>query len=216
MINEVSNAGSTLSQTQKQNKENAAEGLGTVHSDAASARDVVEISGVKPVQPVTDEKHEINQSFDVKNAEKDIQGMKGREQSGSARKQDEMTDDEAEEVEDLKARDGEVRRHEQAHIAAAGAYAQGVSFEYQSGPDGRLYAVGGEVAIDTSEVPGDPDATISKARTIQSAATAPAHPSGQDRQVAAAAARMEANARMEKMEEARGKDAQGKTETVLP
>ena len=211
MITEVSNTGSSPSQTHKHNKD-IPTGQGTVHSGAVKTKDVVEISSVKPVQPVTDEKNEINLSSDAKNAEKDVQGTKGREHSGSARKHSEMTEDEAREVEDLKQRDSEVRQHEQAHISAAGAYAQGASFEYQAGPDGRMYAVGGEVSIDTSEVPGNPDATIAKAQTIRSAATAPAHPSGQDRQVAAAADRMEANARMEKMEEAREEGAQTRTE----
>lgn len=213
MITEALNAGSPLSQTQKSNKDIQQAEKGTIHSNAANVRDVVEISGVKPVQPVTDQKHDINPSSDAKNADKDIQGTKGREHSGSERKQTEMTEDEAREVEDLKKRDSEVRRHEQAHIAAAGAYAQGVSFEYQSGPDGRVYAVGGEVSIDTSEVPGNPDATIAKARTIRNAANAPAHPSGQDRQVAAAAMRMEADARMEKMEEAREESSRSASES---
>ena len=55
--------------------------------------------------------------------------------------------------------------------------------------------------IDMSEVPGDPDATIVKAQAIRRAASAPAHPSKQDRLVAAAASRMEAKARMEKIKQ---------------
>ena len=91
-----------------------------------------------------------------------------------------------------------MRAHEQAHIAAAGPYSKGgPSYEYQRGPDNRQYAVGGEVQIDTSEIPNDPAATIRKAQTIRRAATAPAEPSSQDRSVAAAAAQMEAKARQE-------------------
>ncbi|HFQ80070.1 MAG TPA: hypothetical protein ENK33_01705, partial [Desulfobacterales bacterium] len=47
--------------------------------------------------------------------------------------------------------DQEVHNHELAHLAAAGGYARsGASYQYQTGPDGRKYAVGGEVQIDTS------------------------------------------------------------------
>lgn len=111
---------------------------------------------------------------------------------------DGLTDDERKELEQLKARDREVRAHEQAHLAAAGSYARGgPTYTYQRGPDQQLYAVGGEVQIDTSEVPGDPQATIAKAQVIRRAALAPAEPSSQDRAVAAEAAQMAAAARME-------------------
>ncbi len=101
-------------------------------------------------------------------------------------------------VQQLAEIDRHVRAHEQAHLAVAGIYATGgPSFEYVVGPDGRRYAVGGDVTIDYSPVPGDPEATIRKAEIVQAAANAPADPSLQDRQVAAAAARMEQEARQE-------------------
>lgn len=101
-------------------------------------------------------------------------------------------------VNELKKIDQEVRAHEQAHAAAAGGLAKGgPTFEFQRGPDGQLYAVGGEVQIDTSGVPGDPEATLQKAQQIQQAALAPAQPSSQDRSVAVAAAAMAAEARAE-------------------
>jgi hypothetical protein len=91
-----------------------------------------------------------------------------------------------------------VRTHEQAHAAVAGSLAKGgPSFDYERGPDGQLYAVGGEVQIDTSAVSGDPEATAKKAQQIRRAALAPAHPSQQDRSVAAAASATEARARVE-------------------
>ncbi len=102
----------------------------------------------------------------------------------------------------LKARDREVRAHESAHAAAAGSVATGgPQFTFQRGSDGRLYAVGGEVNIDTSSVSGDPQATIQKAQTIRAAALAPANPSAQDRAVATQANRMEAQARQELQQE---------------
>ena len=94
--------------------------------------------------------------------------------------------------------DREVKAHEQAHMAAAGGLAtSGPSYQYTTGPDGKRYAVAGEVHIDTSPVSGNPEATMRKARMIQAAAHAPANPSSQDQAVAAAAAQMEARARLE-------------------
>jgi len=84
----------------------------------------------------------------------------------------------------LKARDNEVRKHEQAHFAAAGAYAQGgPKYEYQVGPDGKSYAVGGHVNIDVS--PGKtPQETMFKAQIIKRAALAVSEPSDADKSVA--------------------------------
>lgn len=128
-----------------------------------------------------------------------------------------LTPDEQKKVKELKRRDAEVRRHEQAHKAAAGQYATGgPKFEFETGPDGRKYAVGGEVSIDTSEVSNDPEATIRKAQTIKRAALAPKDPSSQDRSVAAGASRMEAKARQElaegKREEVRFYNKEGEQE----
>jgi hypothetical protein len=98
----------------------------------------------------------------------------------------------------LKTRDQQVRAHEQAHLAASGGYAKGgATFSYEQGPDGQLYAVGGEVGIDTSPVKGDPKATIRKAAIIRAAAEAPMDPSSQDRMVAAQAGQMSAQAQRE-------------------
>ena len=102
------------------------------------------------------------------------------------------------ELQQLKERDREVRRHEQAHVAAAGTHAiGGPHYELKRGPDGKQYAVGGHVNIDTSRVPGDPEATLRKAQTIRRAALAPAEPSSQDRRVASKASTMALEARQE-------------------
>jgi hypothetical protein len=102
------------------------------------------------------------------------------------------------EIARLASRDREVRAHEQAHVAAGGSViTSGPSYTYQTGPDRRRYAVGGEVGIDSSAVSGDPQATIAKARQIRAAALAPAQPSAQDLRVAAKAAQMEQSARQE-------------------
>ena len=121
-----------------------------------------------------------------------------------------LTPDQEKQVRDLEKRDRQVKAHEAAHQAAAGGQVRGgAAFEYQSGPDGKRYAVGGHVDIDVSPVSGNPQATLEKARTAQRAALAPSDPSGQDRAVAAAAVQMAAQA---EKEIARGQDAPGGNE----
>lgn len=101
-------------------------------------------------------------------------------------------------VAQLAATDRHVRAHEQAHLAAAGPYAtSGPSYSYATGPDGNLYAIGGEVSLDVSPDPSNPQRTIEKARRIEAAANAPVDPSSQDRMVAAQAALMAAAAERE-------------------
>jgi len=121
---------------------------------------------------------------------------------GRIRQEAELSPVEKRELDKLKARDREVRAHEAAHKSVAGNLARGsASYTLETGPDGRRYAVGGEVNIDTSEVAGDPEATIRKAQTIRRAANAPAQPSAQDRSVAAQATQMEAEARQQLTEQ---------------
>jgi len=114
-------------------------------------------------------------------------------------------------LEQLKARDREVRAHEQAHLSTAGNLATGgASFTYQKGPDGQRYAIGGEVGITSAKVPGDPEATIKRAQQIRRAALAPASPSAQDRSVAARATTTEQKAQAElaqQVQEERGQSA---------
>jgi len=110
-------------------------------------------------------------------------------------KEKERLQKEQKEIAELSATDREVRAHEQAHAAVAGAYAGNTTYKFVKGPDGVSYAVGGEVSISTSAIPNDPEATIRKAQQIRNAANAPADPSPQDRSVAAQASRMESEAR---------------------
>ncbi|WP_159822008.1 putative metalloprotease CJM1_0395 family protein [Colwellia sp. 20A7] len=90
-------------------------------------------------------------------------------------------------ISELKARDQEVRTHEAAHAAVGGSIAGSPSYSYEQGPDGKKYAVSGEVSVDVAPVSGDPRATITKMQKVYSAALAPASPSAQDRSVASAA-----------------------------
>ena len=116
-----------------------------------------------------------------------FEGAQRTNESGEPVNQEGLTETEQREVESLKARDREVRAHERAHATAGGGIAGQPNFTFTTGPDGRQYAVGGEVSIDLSPVSGNPEATIRKMEQVKRAALAPSNPSGQDRRVAAAA-----------------------------
>lgn len=104
-------------------------------------------------------------------------------------------------VRDLQQRDTEVRTHENAHASAGGAAAGAPALTFEKGPDGRNYAIGGEVPIEVSRG-ATPEETIRNAEQVRAAALAPANPSAQDRSVAAAAGAMESQARAELAREA--------------
>jgi len=132
------------------------------------------------------------------------------EQKGDTVDSSELTQAERQQVIQLQQRDSEVRSHEAAHMAAGGSVVSGAaSFTYQKGPDGRLYAVGGEVAISSSGG-NTPEEKIAIARQLQAGALAPANPSPQDLKVASSAAMMETQARrelsLEKSEEQKQKE----------
>lgn len=149
----------------------------------------------------------------------------GADESGSAAREGgdsagptELTEEEQETVDELRARDAEVRRHEQAHAAVGGQYAGSPSYEYTQGPDGNRYATNGEVSIDASPVPDDPQATILKMQVVKAAALAPAEPSAQDRRIAALADQRRAQAQAElsrqSLEELTGQGEDGESDGV--
>ena len=123
------------------------------------------------------------------------QSSESNEQENS-NNQYELTQDQKMQVIELQRRDLEVRTHEAAHMSAGAGLTTGASYSYQRGPDDKMYAIGGEVGIDTS--PGKtPEETLKKAAQIKRAALAPAQPSSADLQVAATATNMELDAKME-------------------
>lgn len=139
-------------------------------------------------------------------------GVKPQEKKTSGGTQ-QLSSEQQQAVEKLKQRDAEVRQHEQAHLAVAGTYARGgAHYTYTRGPDGQMYATGGEVSIDTG-AERDPEATIRKEEQVRAAALAPANPSGQDRAVAAQAAQIEGEARAELAQQQTAK-ASGNTDTA--
>jgi hypothetical protein len=133
----------------------------------------------------------------------------------------ELSEEDARRVDELAKTDREVRQHEQAHMAAGGALVtSGASYEYETGPDGKRYAVAGEVGISLAEG-RTPEETLQRARQIRAAALAPADPSAQDRSIAAAAGQMEMRAMQEiavqRMEESKqGDGAEGAEGTAIP
>jgi hypothetical protein len=92
-------------------------------------------------------------------------------------------------INELKLRDQEVRTHELAHASVGGPSTGAPSYTFEVGPDGKKYAVAGEVSVDLSTIDGNPRATIAKMQKVHAAALAPANPSVQDTRVAASAAR---------------------------
>ena len=106
-----------------------------------------------------------------------------------------LTREQQQQVQELQQTDRRVRTHEQAHLSVGADLVRGgPSYSYQTGPDGRRYAVGGEVSIDASP-DRTPEDTIPKAQHIRATALAPVDPSPQDHSVAAQASRMESEAR---------------------
>jgi hypothetical protein len=91
---------------------------------------------------------------------------------------------------ELKLLDQEVRTHELAHASVGGATTGAPSYTFEVGPDGKKYAIGGEVSVDLSRIDGNPRATIAKMQKVHAAALAPAKPSIQDTRVASSAAKI--------------------------
>lgn len=77
--------------------------------------------------------------------------------------------------------DSQVRLHEQTHAASSNLTST-PKYDYQVGPDGKLYATGGEVRIDTS-IPDDEKAAQVKLDEIEDTASAPNNLSSADAQI---------------------------------
>lgn len=181
----------------------AAQSTATALSTTADVRGYLatlqrEPDNSKSVQAEENESRERGAERSAPNAET----IPDTEAADEASSRYELTEEEQQEVQELQQRDREVRQHEQAHLAAAGSLATGgAQYQFQNGPDGKAYAIGGHVNIDTS--PGrTPERTLEKAKQIQRAAMAPADPSPQDIKVAAKAMQMQMEALREIAEQA--------------
>ena len=143
------------------------------------------------------------------------QDSNGDSDSKQSARQQQAEQQEQQQIRELSARDLEVKTHEQAHAAIGGQYAGAPSYSYERGPDGKQYAVAGEVQIDIAPVPGDPQATEQKMQQVRSAALAPAEPSAADRRIAGEALQrqMQAQAELVQQNAATGKSAAAKVST---
>ncbi|MDP5130983.1 MAG: hypothetical protein NWQ54_08860 [Paraglaciecola sp.] len=150
--------------------------------------------------PLTYEKPQLAQSqvFDGQqagqNKDNGSDESAGREDAESRQREQQQAEDK--QIQELKQRDLEVKAHEQAHAAMGGQHADSPKYEYQTGPDGRQYAVDGEVSINISEG-STPEETVRKMQQIKAAALAPTEPSPQDLRVAAEATQKSVEARNE-------------------
>ena len=136
---------------------------------------------------------------------------KKSEQAKKSNSPDELSEDEKRLVKDLASRDSEVKAHEAAHQAAGGGMTGAASYTYQQGPDGKMYAIGGEVSI-SMPTGSTPEETIKNARQIVASAMAAGNPSPQDFAVASSARMMEMQAQQQKTKEmqAQQEEVQGK------
>ncbi|WP_339951590.1 putative metalloprotease CJM1_0395 family protein [uncultured Albimonas sp.] len=98
-----------------------------------------------------------------------------------------LSEEQIAQVTQMSQRDREVRAHETAHVIAGRPWAGPAVYLYQTGPDGRRYAIGGFAPIDASPIEGNPEATAAKMRIVIDAALSPPDPSPADRHVAALA-----------------------------
>ncbi len=198
----------TIPQTADADKGASQKGLG---SEADKAR-----TPGQPPAPVTYERPQIQSDLfaafqnafgqekdnaqDESAGKQDAQNEQQSRQQTQQQQQQEQQD--AKEIEQLKARDQEVRTHEQAHAATGGQYAGSPQYEYTTGPDNKRYITGGEVSIDVSEAKS-PEETLRKMEQVRAAALAPAEPSSQDLKVAAEASQKAVEARTDIAEENR-------------
>ena len=172
--------------------------------DDVSGKRLHEESGQPPDRKVLEEPFLTSDSVEISEEGRNLSKSEHVDKKDSSGQTD-LTEEEKREVEALKKRDRDVKAHEMAHMAAGGGLVRGgPAYDYQTGPDGKRYAVGGHVSIDSAPEK-DPEKTIKKMAQVKRAALAPADPSGEDLSVAAKASQTEAKARSdlakEKIEE---------------
>lgn len=151
-----------------------------------------------PVQAVVYERPQTSAAPEGESPQNTANQDNGKDASAGKEEaeQRQQAEQETAQIAQLKQRDAEVRSHEQAHASLGGQHAAAPQYEYINGPDGRRYAVEGEVSIDVSEATS-PKETIDKMQQVKAAALAPAEPSTQDLRVASQASQKTIEARNE-------------------
>ena len=137
----------------------------------------------RPVTPLSEAEQTRTEQSSAENAAQNETEIESKVEELAQQRQELL---ERNQIRELASRDREVRAHEQAHAAVGGQYAGAPRYQFQRGPDGVNYAVGGEVSIDISPA-STPEETIRKMQIVRAAALAPIDPSPQDRAVAAQA-----------------------------
>ena len=99
-----------------------------------------------------------------------------------------LSDEERRLLRELKLRDTAVREEEEAHARMLGKHAGPTRYEYQIGPDGRVYVINGSVEVDPKVNLSNPDEIRKVLQTIRRAAVTVSNPSQADLNVAASAA----------------------------
>ena len=82
----------------------------------------------------------------------------------------------------FKNKDNEIRTHEQTH-ASLGTTTAPINYNFQVGPDGKLYAMGGSVRFDTS-IPSNPENAKVKLEELRDASSSVSPLSGADASIA--------------------------------
>lgn len=121
------------------------------------------------------------------------------ENSSTTKDLTQLSNEEKAQLAELKAVDSRVKAHEAAHQSGPAA-SGGASYTYKKGPDGVMYAVGGEVPV-RIETGSTPQESITKLQGVIATALAPADPSPQDIAIASKARVMMMKAQQELAQE---------------
>jgi len=163
----------------------------------------------KEVLVVEEDELRSHKLSDSEKKDKEIKEAQETKETSKNSSPDDLSEDEERLVRDLASRDSEVKAHEAAHQAAGGGMTGAASYTYQQGPDGKMYAIGGEVSI-SMKAGATPEETIANARQVATSAMAAGNPSPQDFAVASSARIMEMKAQQqlakEQQEEIQGKE----------
>ena len=104
-----------------------------------------------------------------------------------------LTKEQQQMVAQLSSLHDKVTQHQQAKASVGGQYASSPQYLWTVGPDGKRYAVSGNVALDVSPE-SEPESTVSKMEIVKRAALAPQQPDPQDRRIALVAEGLRAEA----------------------
>ncbi len=124
---------------------------------------------------------------------------KQEQENSTTKDSTQLSNEEKAQLSELKAADSRVKAHEAAHQSGPAA-SGGASFTYKKGPDGVMYAVGGEVPV-RIETGSTPQESIMNLQGVIATALAPADPSPQDISIASKARVMLMKAQQELSQE---------------